>query len=80
MFQKRKKICDKCDAAMIGDEYHVVLESNNQVITQFRRSYIPEYFWISPNRHKYCVLMQSGNVTILNKLVYFLDEVFNIFQ
>ena len=77
---REERICDKCDVAMIGVEYHTVLVCNNQAITQLRYRYIPEYFWVTPNRYKFSLLLQSGNVAIINKLAYFLDEVFKMFR
>ena len=42
---KEKRYCNKCDAHLLGDEYHVVLMCNNQTISQLRHQYIPEFFW-----------------------------------
>lgn len=41
---------------------------------------MPEYFWNRPNREEFVVLMQSKNVTILNKFPSFLNVILKIYS
>lgn len=61
-----ESIYAKCDAVMTGGEYHVVFACNDQL----QRNYIQECFWITPDRHRYWILMLSGNVRILNNFFF----------
>ena len=54
-----ERICNKCDRNLIGDEYHVVLECDNQEIVNLRNRYIPAYYRNYPNRNKFIALMNS---------------------
>ena len=77
---REERLCNKCDSSIVGDEYHAILECTNETIRRMRQRYIPEYYRTWPNRLKFCSLMQCNNVHILNKFVYFLDEIFKMFR
>ncbi len=40
---RENRICSKCDADVVGDEYHVLFVCINTDIVMLRAMYIPEY-------------------------------------
>lgn len=77
---REDRICSKCDANAIGDEYHVLFICNNTDIVMLRARYIPEYFVCRPSYFKYTSLMQSTNVNILKNLSLFVKAVLSMFR
>ena len=77
---REERKCDKCNANAIGEEFHVLLECNNQEITELRTVYLPRYYRNNPSRYKFLQLLQSERYTVQRKVVVFVKSVFNIFQ
>ena len=46
---REERCCTKCNDGLVGDEYHVMLQCQNQYIIQLRRKYIPGYYTLEPN-------------------------------
>ena len=38
------RVCEKCNAKVLGDEYHVMLTCEDEDIVRFRNQYIPWYY------------------------------------
>ncbi len=38
---REERVCNKCNANVIGDEFHVILECTNEEIARLREMYIP---------------------------------------
>ena len=77
---REERVCVKCNENVIGDEYHVMLMCENEDIVRLRNQYIPRYYTERPNQHKYVLLMQTSNMTILNKLSLFIRKVLMLFR
>ena len=77
---REERFCNKCNGGYVGDEYHVLLECQNQEIVLLRNRYIPIFFRVDPNQSKLVRLMQSKNTDILNNLSYFIREVLKLFR
>ena len=78
---REERYCNKCsDHNAIGDEYHVLLECNNQDITELRNQYLPLYYRNNPNRYKFVQLLKDTRHTTLCKIALFVKSVFNIFR
>ena len=77
---REERTCNKCNDNVIGDEYHVLLECNNQEITQLRIKYLPMYYRHNPNRYKFVELLQNNRYTIQRKAALFVKSVLSIFR
>ncbi len=54
-----ERYCTKCNERQIRDEFHVLLQCQNQDIVQLRYMYVPEYYILRPNHFKFVELMQK---------------------
>lgn len=77
---REDRICSKCNANVVGDEYHVLFTCQNADIVRLRNKFIPSYYINRPTHFKYVILMQSKNVNLLTKLAQFLRAIFGIFR
>ena len=41
---REDRVCEKCNANVLGDEYHVMLTCVNEDIVRFKNQYIPRYY------------------------------------
>ena len=78
--RREDRFCGKCNANVIGDEYHVLLMCDNEEIVRLRNEYIPRYYINRPNEFKYIELMQTNNVTLMKKLALFVKNVLDFFR
>ena len=74
---REERKCDKCNANAIGDEFHVLLECNNQEITELRTMFLPRYYRNTASKYMFLQLLQSARYTVQRKVAAF---VFNIFR
>lgn len=77
---REDRVCDKCEANVVGDEYHVLFVCQNENIAGWRNMYIPHFYRRRPNHLKFKLLMQTSNVNILNNLALFLRKIYSIFR
>ena len=77
---REERICNKCEAGVVGDEFHVLFQCQNAEIARLRNQYIPDYYKNRSNEFKYILYMQNKNVDVLNDLACFLKTVFNMFR
>ncbi len=68
---REERICNKCNANVIVDEFHIILECTNEEITRLREMYVPSCYTIRPTYFKYVSLMQNSRINIFNNLVQF---------
>lgn len=68
--QERK--CTFCTEDL-GDEYHYIMTCRQFKAQRFK--YINKYFYQNPNILKFKQLMNSENITELNNLCYFIQEI-----
>ena len=59
---RHQRICTKCTARKVGDEYHFILECS--ALKELRRRYIPTAFSARPNTVKFCNLMQDSSLQL----------------
>ena len=77
---REQRLCTKCNDGSVGDEYHVMLECQNQNIVELRNKYMPECFRLQPNQFKFIRLMQSKNEGLLAKLAQFVNVLLKFFR
>ena len=77
---REDRICSKCDAGVVGDEYHVLFDCTNSDIVRLRGMYLSGYFTHRSTYYKYIWLMQSTNVKVLQNLSLFIKFVLNMFR
>ena len=66
--------CTKCEKNTLADEFHFLLECPSTRI--LREKYLPPYFARSPNRFKFCQLVNSRKKSMqlkLSKFIYHAD-------
>ena len=73
-------ICNKCDAGVLGDDYHVLFQCNNVEIVRLRSMHIPGYYSPRQSHHKYVVFMQNNSVEVLKDLPLFLRSILCLFR
>ena len=78
--RRQDRVCNKCTANVVGDEFHVLLECKNVDIVRLRDKYIPNFYKLRPNQTKYVLLMQTTNVKLLCNLASFLRGVYKLFR
>ena len=78
--RREDRLWSKCDAGVVGDEYHVLFDCTERDIVRLREIYLSEYFTYRPTYFKYISLMQSTNVKVLQNLSLFLKLVLNMFS
>ena len=72
--------CTKCNDRQTGDEYHVLLQCQNQDDVQLRNTYLPEYYILRPNNFQFAELMQRKNVKLLSNLAQFVKALLGLFR
>ena len=77
---RENRICNKCDAGVLGDEYHVLHQCNDEEIVRLRSMYIPGYYSLKPSQHKYVLFMQNNSIKVLKDLALFMRSVFSLFR
>ena len=77
---REERYCNKCRDNILGDEYHVTLECNNEDITALRCQYIPFYYRRYPSRYKFAQLMQNTRHKVQYQLALFSKAILNVFQ
>ena len=77
---REDRICKKCDAGLLGDEYHVLCQYNQEKIVRLCSMYMPGYYSLTPSYHKYVLFMQNNTVKVLKNLTLFLRSVFSLFR
>ena len=77
---REDRVCTKCNAGAVGDEYHIILECTNEEIVRARHMYLKNYYINWPSRYKYSLLMQSQSVNVLKNLSLFLRKVLQMFR
>ena len=78
--RREERVCEKCNAGVLGDEYHVLLVCDNEEITRLRNKYIPRYYRDRPSHFKYMSLMQTNKVNVFRNLALFVRYVLNLFR
>ena len=68
---REQRFCNKCSDNILGDEYHVTLECNNEDITALRCQYIPLYYRRYQSRYKFVQLMQNSYHKVQYNLALF---------
>ena len=70
--------CTICSLNMIGDEFHYLFEC--PCLNTERKMFLKRRFYVRPNMHKFCQLMQSTNKITLTKLSSFVQIIMNKFS
>ncbi len=52
-----ERVCNKCNAKVIRDEFHVILEYTNEKIARLRDMYVPSYYTLRQTHLKYAKLL-----------------------
>ncbi len=77
---REERYCTKCNERQIGDEFHVLLQCQNQEIVQLRNMYVPEHYIVRPNPFKFVELMQRNNMELLMNLAQFIKRLLRLFR
>ena len=77
---REERYCGKCNSRQVGDEYHILLQCQNDIIVQLRNEYIPKYYTRNPNIFKFILLMQCQSVKVLNNLSQFCKQALKVFR
>lgn len=77
---REERFCTKCVGGFLGDEYHVMLECINEVITALRLRYIPGYFRNYPSRQNFVQLLQENRFKIMFNVALFVKSVLLMFR
>ncbi len=77
---REERVCNKCNANVIGGEFHVILECTNEEIARLIEMYIPSYYTLRPTHFKYAALMQNSRVEISRNLVLFFRSIAGLFR
>ena len=75
---REDRLCSKCDAGVVGDEYHVIFDCTDRDIVRLKGMYLSEFFTYRPTYFKYVSLMQSTSGKVLQNLSLFLKLVLNV--
>ena len=78
--ERNKRFCNLCTGDFIGDEFHILFECKNQIITANRKKFLPRYYISHPSMFKCIELLQSSNEKVLYKLGLFLSVVLPLFK
>ncbi len=74
------RVCNKCNANVIGDEFHVILECTNEEIVRLREMYIPSYYTLRPAHFRYAALMQNSRIETSKNLALFFRSIAGLFM
>ncbi len=77
---REERICNKCNANVIGDEFNIILECTNEEITRLREMYVPNCYTLRPTYFKYVALMQNSRKKIKNNLEQFFRSIATLFR
>ena len=78
--KRNKRFCNLCTGNLIGDEYHILFECKNQIITANRKKFLPRYYISHPSMFKCIELLQISNEKVLSKLGVFFSVVLPLFK
>ena len=73
---REERKCTLCHLNKIGDEYHFLLECNNERLQDYRELYIPFYYRNRPTMQKFLDLMCTENLTLLKNVSVYLKRSF----
>ena len=69
---RENRFCNLCETNSIGDEFHFLFECNDNIIKNARRKFIPSYYTIRPNTHKFEKIFNSCDLNLLKRICKFL--------
>ena len=67
------RLCHLCDSSDIGDEYHYIMSCS--ALKEERKNLLPHYCNVRPNTYKFCQLLNSSDIVVLEKLCRFIKIV-----
>ena len=70
------RICTLCNAGLIGDEFHYLLECT--YFNDDRKNFLGENYCVRPNTMKYKNLMSTKNVPVLRNLCQLIKIIFSV--
>ena len=70
------RICTLCNAGLIGDEFHYLLECT--YFNDDRKNFLGENYCVRPNTMKYKNLMSTKNIPVLRNLCQFIKVIFSV--
>ena len=73
---KNDRICTLCNAGLIGDEFHYLLECT--YFNDNRKNFLGENYCVRPNTMKYKNLKSTKNVPVLRNLCQFIKVIFSV--
>ena len=72
------RICDLCNSAKLGDEYHYIFECT--YLRTERQKFIPKVFWKKPNVNLYLELFTSPDKQVIFRLAKFCKIILALFS
>ena len=75
---REDRICNICQLNKVGDEYHLFFECNNENVVRLRNKFIPLYYRNRPSIIKFCELISSNKVKLMENIATFLKNVFDL--
>ena len=72
----RNRLCSECH--VLEDEYHVICVCSRY--TDLRNKFIKQYYVEKPSMFKFIQLINSENVTEMQKLASFIKSLFNSYN
>ncbi len=77
---REERSCNTCNANVIGDEFHVILECTNEEIVRLREMCIPSYYTLRPTHFRYAALMQNSRIENSKNFVLFFKSIAGLFR
>ena len=77
---RNERYCNMCTGELLGDEYHVLFECQNEIIVENRKRFLPKYYTKHPSMAKCICLFQSNEKKLLYKLGAFLSNILPLFK
>ena len=71
-----ERLCELCNEAKIGDEYHYLLECSS--LSNIRKNYLQRRYCTRPNIIKFNEIMSTCNIKKLKKLCIFISKIYSI--
>ena len=75
---REDRICNICQLNKVGDEYHPFFKCNNENVVRLRNKLIPLYYRNRPSIIKFCKLISSNKIKLMENTATVLKNVFDL--
>ena len=77
---RAERYCKLCDGSKLGDEFHLIVECQNESIIQSRKKYVPLHVTNRPSFYKCICWLRSSSKANIKALGNFLKDVLPLYK